>query len=81
MHGSEVVKSYTPATLYPSERFLALFLLEAESTPGAIVRLERLCQLKNSMTSGFEPVIVRLVAQCLNQLRYRVHPNSDIKIK
>jgi hypothetical protein len=39
----------------------------------AIVRLEELGQLKNPMTSsGIEPATFRLVAWCLNQLRYRV---------
>jgi hypothetical protein len=39
----------------------------------AIVRLEGLGQLKNPMTSsGIERVIIQLLAQCLNQLRYRV---------
>jgi hypothetical protein len=36
------------------------------------VRLEVLGQLKNSMTSsGIEAATFRLVAQCLDQLRYR----------
>jgi hypothetical protein len=36
------------------------------------VRLEGLGQLKNPMTSlGIEPSTFRLLAQCLNQLRYQ----------
>jgi hypothetical protein len=39
----------------------------------AIVQLEGLGKLKNPMTSsGIEPATFRLVAECLNQLRYRV---------
>jgi hypothetical protein len=59
----------------PQEYFWYSFLLEAESTPGAIVRLEGLGQFKNPVTSlGFEPANFRLVAKCLNQLLYRVPP-------
>jgi hypothetical protein len=38
----------------------------------AILRLEGLGQLENPMKSGIEPATFGLVAQCLNQLRYRV---------
>jgi hypothetical protein len=39
----------------------------------AIVRLEVLGKLKSPVTSlGMEPATFRLVAQCLNQPRYRV---------
>jgi hypothetical protein len=41
------------------------------------VRLEGLGQLKNPMTSsGIKPATFRLVAECLNQLRYRVPPRK-----
>jgi hypothetical protein len=37
--------------------------------------MEGLGKLKNAMTSSeIEPATSRLVAQCLNQLRYRVPP-------
>jgi hypothetical protein len=42
------------------------------------LRLEELGQLKNPMTSGFEAVTFPPVAQCLNQLRYRVHSEEII---
>jgi hypothetical protein len=68
-----------PAALYPQEDRWYSFLLEAESTPKAIVRLEGLGQFKNPMTSSvIETVTFRLAAQCLNQLRYRVPP-SDVQ--
>jgi hypothetical protein len=38
------------------------------------VRLEGLGKLKNSTSSVIEPATLRLVVQCLNQLRYRVRP-------
>jgi hypothetical protein len=42
-----------------------------------IVRLEGLRQLKNPMTSsGIETATFRLVAYCLNRLRYRVPLNN-----
>jgi hypothetical protein len=55
----------------PPGRFWYSFLLEAESTTGAIVRLEGLRKLKKSTSSGLEPTTFRLVAQCLNHLRYK----------
>jgi hypothetical protein len=38
----------------------------------AIVRLKGLGQLKKSTSTGIEPATFRLVAYCLNKLRYRV---------
>jgi hypothetical protein len=40
------------------------------------MRLEGLGQLKNPVTSGLDPATFRLVAQCLNQLRYSVRPGN-----
>jgi hypothetical protein len=45
------------------------------------VRLERLGILKKSTSSGFEPATIRLVAQCLKQLRYRVPYRYIKKLK
>jgi hypothetical protein len=39
------------------------------------VRLEGLGKLKKFTSSGFDSATIRLVAQCLNQLRYRVPLN------
>jgi hypothetical protein len=54
----------------PREDSWYSFLLEAVN-PRVRVQLEGLGQLKSSVTSsGIEPVILRLVAHCHNQLHY-----------
>jgi hypothetical protein len=46
------------------------------------VRLEGLDQLKNPIApSGIEPATFRLVAYCINQLRYRVPPKKLRRIE
>jgi hypothetical protein len=67
---------YAPAGRpLPARRFLVLISVRDWVDSRAVVRLEGLGQLENSMTSSaYEPHIFRLVAMCLNQLRYRVPP-------
>jgi hypothetical protein len=64
----------------PPGRFLVLISVRGLFDPRAIVRMEELDQLKNPVTSsGTEPATFRLVAECLNQLRYRVPPSFKVK--
>jgi hypothetical protein len=59
---------------FPPGKFLVLISVRGRVDFRVIMRLERLGELKNPMTSsGIEPASFRLVVQCLNQLRYHVH--------
>jgi hypothetical protein len=56
----------------PTERFLLLICVRGCVDPRTTMRLDGLVQLKYAMTSsGIQQTTFRLLACCLNQLRYR----------
>jgi hypothetical protein len=60
---------------FTPQEFLVLISIRGWVDPNIIVRLEGLGQMKNlKISSGLEPATLRFVAQCLNQLHYRVPP-------
>jgi hypothetical protein len=70
--GKVVSLTHQPPFFSPG-KLLVLISVRGWVDHRVIVRLEELAQLKNPMnSSGFDPATFRLVAQSLNQLRYRV---------
>ena len=77
--GGKVSPTHRPP-LPPRKYSRYLFLLETESTPGATVWPEGLCQWKIPMTpSGIEPATFWFVAQYLSQLHHCVHSYDSRK--
>jgi hypothetical protein len=65
------------AALNPPGRFLVLISVRGRVDLRAKMLLEGLFKFKKSTSSGLEPATFRLVAECLNQLRYHVPLTID----
>jgi hypothetical protein len=68
------------AALYLPGRILALISVRDWVDTMAIMPLEGLGQLKNITSPGLEPATFRLIAKCLNQLRYSVPQHGKVLI-
>jgi hypothetical protein len=74
-HGGGKVVSITHRPHLPHRKFLVLISVKGWDDLRVIVQPEGLGQWKIPVRpSGIEPLTLRIVAQCLNQLRYRVPP-------
>jgi hypothetical protein len=63
----------------PPGRYVVLISVRGRFDPRAIVQLEELGQLRNLMTSsGIKLATFQFVAQCLNQVCYRMLKWYDI---
>ena len=72
--GDKVVTPTYRSPLRPRKYSYDSFLLEAESTHSAAGRIR-------SVKSSIEPATFRLLAQCLNELRHRVHHTGTLYCK